>query len=394
MTRAPRAGTAIAPTPWLEPDLLGKIVVARFLELPLRTFEQRVCRLEQEPCFHDLRRATYIGSLSGEPLMADRPAQDNVLGEVLWQDGRAVFRYASHAFDREYRFDEAAVEALTASARLVSRLRLVNTRNRLTHALLHALLQAQAEYLRTGDPLRLRSLSQARISARILAGGACTVVADPSRVSRLLRRLAIRTPSGEIAALRALCPTTREVHRHYVAEIIRRERVRMVEEVAPDPLTDRDIAETVRHEFGVRLSVRTVAYIRHDLGIPDYRERNRRAGYLTATVGFSPLFPLTHDILRHQVPPKAGVYEIRSPMADRRGCTIIYLGSARDLSKRLADHLRGYGGNERLRELLQAGDAWFRYRLVGENWRGVERAVYAAFCATFGVPPSCNRMSP
>ncbi len=189
---------------------------------------------------------------------------------------------------------------------------------------------------------------------------------------------------GETVPLRALCPTTREVHRHYVTEIVRRERLHLVEAVAPDPLTDRDIAEAVRREFGVRLSVRTVAYIRHDLGIPAQRERRRRAGYLTATAGFSPLFPLTPEVLRKQLPPRAGVYEIRCPVAERRGYAIVSLGSARNLSKRLTDHLRGYGSNPRLRELLQAGDAWFRYRLVEENWRDVQRAVYAAFCATFG----------
>lgn len=404
--RARRRGGASRP---LAPDQLGRIVVARFLELPLRTFERRVCALEQAPCFQALRPLVRLGSLSGQPSLAAESSRiANLLAVIQPASDGVVFRYTNPAFDREYRFEEAALARRLERGdpeltRLVSRLRLVNTRNRLTHALVQALLEIQREYVLTGDPLRLKPLSQAALSAhlRLLAhsaqvsvGGACPVDADPSRISRLMRQLAVQLPNGEVVGLRRLCPKARDLHRDYVAQVIKQERLRMMEDETLVPMTDREIAAAVRRAFGARLLPRTVAYIRRDLGLPNHRERGRRSEYLAATMGFSPLLPLTAEALREHVPPEPGVYEIRHPEAPPGACTIIYIGSARDLSKRLADHLRGYGSNERLRGLLQAGDAWFRYCLVGVNWREAERAVYVAFCATFGAPPSCNRMSP
>ena len=64
------------------------------------------------------------------------------------------------------------------------------------------------------------------------------------------------------------------------------------------------------------------------------------------------------------------------------------------MHKRLTAHLRGHSDNARLREFVSAGAVRFRYRRVTQGWREVERAVYRAFCATFGAPPLANRMSP
>lgn len=399
LTRARRAGAPAVSRP-LTPEHLGRIVVARFLELPLRTFERRVRALEQAPHFQELLRdAVRIGSLSGQPSVTARQARGEDLLGVMQRGGDGVvWRYGNPAFDREYMFDEVALGRLMARGdleltRLVSRLRLVNTRNRLTHALVQTLIETQRDYVQTGDPLRLKLLSQAALSARIRARGACSVDADPSRVSRLLRHLAARLPDGEAVRLRSLCPVARDLQRRYVSWVIQQERVRMVEDRTLAPMTDRGIAAAVREEFGARLLTRTVAYIRRDLGIPGSRERERRSEYLSVTVGFSSVLPLTAETLHEQVPPGPGVYEIRRAETPPGMCPIIYIGSARDLRKRLGDHLRGWSDNA----LLQAharGGTHFRYRPVAARWRDFERAVYQAFCATFGTPPLCNRMSP
>lgn len=85
--------------------------------------------------------------------------------------------------------------------------------------------------------------------------------ADPSRVSRLLRGIAARLPNGEIVRLRNLCPAARNLHRYYVSQAIKRERVRIVEDRILVPMTDREIVSTVQSQFGARLLPRTVAYI-------------------------------------------------------------------------------------------------------------------------------------
>ena len=70
---------------WIDPQLLGRIVVARFLELPLRTLERRVRSFERDPLFEALRPAVRSARLARAPVMRTRPAQGNVLGEVRWE---------------------------------------------------------------------------------------------------------------------------------------------------------------------------------------------------------------------------------------------------------------------------------------------------------------------
>lgn len=396
--RAHRPAESATSRP-LAPEQLGRIVVARFLELPLRTFERRVHALEQTPGFAALRATLCIGSVSGKlPASRNYRRNDPLLGIVERDGDDVVWRYAGSAFDREYLFDEVALAGLLPRGdreltRLISRLRLVNTRNRLTHALVQALIEAQRDYVLTGDPLRLRPLSQAALSDRIRTRGACPVDADPSRISRLLRSIAAQLPNGEIVHLRALCPTARDLRRQYVSQIIKQERVRMIENKALTPMTDHEIAAAVHQTFGVQLLTRTVAYIRRDLGIPGSRDPERRSEYLSNTIDFSPVLPLTKEILCGQVPSGSGIYEIRRAEAPSGTCPVVYVGSAANVRKRLNDHLRGYSDNASLQAHLRAG-ACFRYRIVPAGWRDAERALYRAFCATFGTAPVCNRMSP
>lgn len=398
VSRAPRGhGQAAAR---IDRKLLGRIVVARFLELPLRAFERRVHALEQTPDFRTLALdgVLRIGRLAGPAPLRGRGTTDNRLLGVVQVDGdRLLFRYASPTFDRVYRFDETEVAERAAkcraTARLVGSLRLVNTRNRLTHAVVQTLIGVQTDYLFSNDPLRLRALSQTALARTLRASGVCPVDADPSRLSRLLRRLLVRLPNGETAPLRNLCPAARTLHRHYVGQILRQEQAVLIEDETLAPMTDREIARATLREFGARLLTRTVSYIRRDLGIPAARERRQRSKYLAATAGFSPVLPLSEEILRAGVPPGPGVYELRCDRAAPDGCPIIYLGSARNLPKRLGEHLRGYSRNTLLRPFVEEG-VRFRYLRVAEGWREVERRVYRAFCATFNCPPACNRLSP
>lgn len=405
----------------MDPQLLGKIVLARFLEIPLARFNRTV--IEAEALIGKLRLERWIGvgqladaRLCAGPADTDAPRSALTLGTVLDGAHGPVLAYHRESFTREYRFAEEEIGQLVARAAwpegcagLVSRLRLINTRNRLSHALVNAVLTAQAAYLRTGDPLRLVSLPQALISARLRADPALSVVADAGRVSRLVRALTLTLPGGRVAPLGELVPKPRQVHRHLVECIIREEKERMLQGALGAPLSDGDIAAILRREYGADLLRRTVASIRQDLAIPDSRGRRQRMAYLVATEGFSALMPLTPQILRTAVPPHPGVYEIRTTGASgaeekakgwiSRGAKpsragVIYIGSSGDLRKRLGDHLRGNSDNMLLHSQIAGGAARVRYCLVNEAWRVAERRLYEVFCETFGEPPPCNRMSP
>lgn len=401
--------------------LLGKIVLARFLELPLRDFDRLVTRAESSDGFAALRPWVTVGQLEGTQVAHDatdtRQTQaSQVLGEIREANRGLMLLYHRNSYAREYRFDEESVNHLMSRpdlpgerAGVLRRLRLINTRNRLTHALMQAVLASQAAYLRSGQPLALLPLTQAKISAQLQSASNLSVVADPGRISRLVRVLSIALPNGEAMPVGGLFPKPRQVHCHFVEHVIKREKAWMLQGVLWEPLTDEAIAATLQREYGIRLSRRTVANIRHDLAIPDCRSRSQRMNYLAATAGFSTLIPLIPQALRTAIPAQPGVYEIRAalgpPMSEAsEGWLeksappgphgVVYIGSTGDLRKRLGDHLRGSSDNMLLYNHLVGGAARVRFRLLSEGWRWAERDLYRVFCETFGTPPRCNRMSP
>ena len=412
----------------IDAALLGKIVLARFLELPLRAFDRLVTQAESSAGFAALRPWVTVGQLEGASHDAPDAPQTRaspVLGEIrdmknLYPGAGASrdlgFLYHRDSYTREYRFDEEGINLLMSRpdfpaelSSVLRKLRLINTRNRLTHALMQTVLVSQAAYLRSGQALALLPLTQAEISARLRSESNLSVVADQGRISRLVRVLSIALPNGEAVPLGGLFPKPRQVHCHFVDHVIKKEKVWMREGVLWEPLTDEAIAAILESEYGIRLLRRTVANIRRDLAIPDCRSRSQRMNYLAATEGFSALVPLTPQVLRTAVPAQPGVYEIRaalgSPMSEAKEGwleksappgphSVVYIGSTGDLRKRLGDHLRGSSDNVLLYNHLSDGAARVRFRLVSEGWRWVERDLYRVFCETFGTPPLCNRMSP
>lgn len=387
----------------LAADLLGKIVLARFIEIPLRAFDRLVKKWEQSPQFDALKSALTVRQLPGAQTARQvLPEAQRALGHAVLVDGDVTFFHHSESYGREYLFDEEILaDILSRSAnsmelvRLVQHLRLINTRNRISCAIVRKLIETQADYVRSANPLTLRPFSQAQVSAALRAEAGIKVIVDEGRISRLIRKLSIILPGGKEVDLRSLCPKPRQVHYYFVDHVIKNERALMIEGIGivRAPLKDGEIAAEIGKKFAVRLSRRSVAYIRHDLGIPDYRDRGHKSGYLSATTGFSSLLPLTRQSVLAGAPSGPGVYEIRTQDVPTGVCSVVYIGSAGDLRKRLGDHLRGSSGNPSLMQIIAAG-AKFRYRLVCDGWRALERHVYLAFCTTFGVPPACNRMSP
>jgi RNA polymerase sigma-54 factor len=405
----------------IDAALLGKIMLARFLELPLRAFDRLVTQAESSTGFNALRPWFTVGRLEGARVVHDaagipQTKASLILGEVREAGWDLTFLYHRDSYAREYRFDDeegmnrlmAREETPRDFAGTLRRLRLINTRNRLTHALVQAVLAAQAAYLRSGQALSLLPLTQAEISTRLRSESNLSVVADPGRISRLVRGLSIALANGKAVPLSTLFPKPRQVHCHFVDHMIKTEKTWMSEGLLQGPLTDEAVAAILEREHGIRLSRRTVANIRHDLAIPDYKRRSQRTDYLAATEEFSALVPLTAQALRTAVPVHSGVYEIRTAFTFRPGEEkdwpgksvpvvphgVVYIGSAGDLRKRLGDHLRGSSDNALLYRHVADGAARVRFRLVSEGWRWVERELYQAFCETFGTPPPCNRMSP
>ncbi|MEC4683867.1 MAG: hypothetical protein VST70_09370 [Nitrospirota bacterium] len=383
----------------LDPTLLGKISVARILELSLSRFDLFVRQLESGPEIHRMSEIVTAGNLSGAELSTNSEKDIRNLGEIVLTGGNLELLYHRPGFIREYRFNEDEAGRIVEGGqensgirKTIQRLRLVNTRNRLTFSLVRFMIRFQADYLRTGDPMRLRPLTLAQIASALSEGGGYSDVADSSRISRLMRTLRIKGLENRSDPLASLAPSVRQISCYFVSRVIEQEKIMDTNEGWASPLTDTEISERIGAQFGGRISRRTVAHIRREMGIPEAKERAGDGIYHKATLGFSPAMSLSPSVLKESVPDEPGVYEIRST-GSGISVDVIYIGSTGNLRTRLHHHLQGTGNNRRLRERIAEG-AWVRFRIVRKCWREEERAIYRSFCATFGAPPECNRMSP
>lgn len=379
----------------LDPHRVGCIRLARTLEMRPRAFERMVREMENSPAFVAVRPYVHVGQVMETVLAANGRAGRGRALPVAWFDEAAAFQYTSEFFARHYGFETEVLASLaTPAAGLLQQMRVINSRNLLTTSLLRALKRLQQAFLQTRDPLALNALALDELAVGINADPLCPVTADASRLSRLMRHLALGLADGEVVMAPALCPRPREVHRRYVDSVVRAEQSALLEHADRAALCDEEIAMAVLERFGLVLSRRTVANIRRDLGIPSSRGRGANDGYLGVTHGFSPLHPLAREVVRSAAPAVGGVYELHTRGPDARRADVIYIGSAGDLRKRLMDHLRGTGTNACLATHVADGQVWFRYRPVVHRWRETERQVYRAFRDSFGDRPACNRMSP
>lgn len=221
----------------IDAALLGKIMLARFLALPLRAFDRLVIQAESSTGFNALRPWVTVGRLEGARVVHDaagipQTKASLILGEVREAGRDLTFLYHRDSYAREYRFDdEEGMNRLMAHEEIprdfagtLHRLRLINTRNRLTHALVQAVLVSQAAYLRSGQALSLLPLTQAEISTRLRSESNLSVVADPGRISRLVRGLSIALANGKAVPLSTLFPKPRQVHCHFVDHMIKTEK--------------------------------------------------------------------------------------------------------------------------------------------------------------------------
>lgn len=383
----------------LNPALFGKILLARFLDLSLKRFDAYVKALDADPGLERLSRLLEVGQMKGTKVVRLPTGDLPVVGEILSNETFPLFLYYRTSCTREYKFDDSAMGEFLQDGsgnedlrRIVRRLRLVNTRNRMSHSLIEYLLRYQIDYLLCGDPVCLRPITQTQLSDRLSSESQFRDRFDASRLSRIFRNLHVLFPDSQIRGLEYMCPNSREVYCHFVKRVIKNEKSLMAEGEIDAPLSDNEVARRVEEAFGTRISRRTVAHIRREMGIPGKIGRAKSGIYREATADFSPPYVLSPQIVREFAPAEPGVYEIRSfvPGSPEE---VLYIGSAGNIRKRLSYHLYASGCNPLLRKKISEG-ARFRYRIFKEDWRTEERNVYRSFRDTFGKPPECNRASP
>jgi len=427
--------------------LIGIIILAKFLKLPVTRYEAMIEKVEDSPMFRQL----WPGIISTDPfpkarvLEPGRIPTPNAIGQLRKDEKGFYVSYRHAGLTREYLFNEGNFrrwrlrpegfsvsvqpndqpegrsQALSASDEAVRlahdeaqiqalrrQLRLINTRNRLTHMILMGIAEHQGAYLASGDALHLRPLSQVALAdwikgeaqgdSRFLPPGSRLELVDNSMISRLTRNMSVLSPQGQNIPLRDFFPSTRDMHKRLIEAILDEEKEQIRRGDIERAYTDEQIKEKLEERYGVSISRRTVSVCRQGMRIPSSYTRNSNHPKPPRLVHFSFHYPLNTASVKANAPEAAGVYEISlaDVEIDYPLCSggMVYIGSAKNLRKRLRDHLRPNSKNGDLRALLDSHMCSFRYILVRRDLREAEKELCHSFSATYGSLPRCNRISP
>lgn len=174
---------------------------------------------------------------SGEPVIAffDRP---------IWK-GRYRLDAEKYALLRD-RLDPRETARFE---RLLRKLEFVDRRKTTLYRVLEEVLREQADYLRSGDPAKRRAFTQRSLADR--------VDASPSTLNRLIAGKSIQLPWGVEAPLRVFVPSAKTLLKDRLFDLA----------VGRKDASDEALARVLEEETGVRLSRRSIAQYRQDLGL-------------------------------------------------------------------------------------------------------------------------------
>jgi RNA polymerase sigma-54 factor len=314
-----------------------------------------------------------------------------VIAEIIKNGSSLMIKYTYDGFNKIYECSCSREGWEGEVGQLLYKLRRISSRNELTYQVLKGIIKHQGKYLRTGNPLDLVSLTQVALAKSISSEKR---EIHPSWISRLICGLTVVTPSGEEKALKFFFPSKKHLTKFFIRDLLNREREELVSNRIKKPYTD----EQIRDILPSSLSHWSVAQCRKEMGIPPSRRRLLGYKYLPLTANFSILYPLSAEAIQSNAPASPGIYEFRlkgKEIEYPHGKTpIIYIGSTKNIKKRLKDHIGKNSKNGRIREFLENYECFFRYIQLSKNWKKEERRFYQLFFSTYGASPICNRLKP
>lgn len=239
------------------------------------------CGLTREEVLslRELVDRAYIQAELQEPAAAAPAKVFSAVASIELDEGRPVIAF----FHREiwkgrYRLDGGKLAALRQSLpmpgarrldRLVRQLELLDRRKTILYRALEALLDLQRGYLASGDPSERRPLTQAAVAQRLGVA--------PSFLNRLVSNKCVRLPWGLEAPLKALMPSRKRLLLDRVDELAS----------ANPALSDERLRGEVARRFGARLSRRSIAQYRKDLGLGGAARRGRPAAAQTNIISYA-----------------------------------------------------------------------------------------------------------
>jgi hypothetical protein len=335
---------------------IGKIILAKVLEMPLGKYLAFIEKITQER----------TKSICPEDLLTKK----EVYGKVIIAQGTLSFRVSDNRLLKIY-----STHCHT-DHKVVCSMNWINTRNIFSLHVLKSLLQHQHRYWLSGMDVNLWPVTfQQFLSVYPLR------YLDQSRLSRLVPKLLVLTPHHELISLKSLFLSPKRVYAYRIKELIQGSK---------RSLKDKEIQSLLAQQ-GIHLSLRTICNCRKLLNIPNYKER--AAHYYGRDIAFSQYRKLSEKRF-NRIPAEPGVYElsVSGKLDYERGkSNIIYIGSSRDLRKRIASYSGNGVVNGQLSRFLKKQEVFVRFCRT-EHYRVREKELLKDFKNNYGKLPKCNSL--
>ena len=383
------------------------------MELPLGKYKNFIEAVRNSSLFD--RLSIKVERLS-RTRISDKAKErsSKVLAEIIRTGNGFSIRYTYEGFNIRYLVDtkkflecinhvDASVSQKRYStteeaSRLLHKLRRISSRNKITHEILTAVIKHQVGYFRSGNPLDLIPLSQVQLSNWLNSSNTNGNYFDNSVISRIISGKSIITPFGDEIPLGSLFPTQKEINKKLIKEFLDKEVQDLESCEIKRPASDREIRDNLRRKYHLHISRRSVSTCRQELGIPASSRRIYGYKYPPLSVNFSLFYSLEVESVNNNAPCSSGVYELRLDNTEIKyplgSTSVIYIGSGRNIRKRLKDHLRPGSKNGSMKEFLKKHKCLFRYILLLKGWKEEEKRLYDLFVSTYGSPPRCNKVHP
>ena len=334
----------------LHGSTIAKITLSKILKM----------RLEKYTTFIE-RKLNGAEGRQGKPLsFYAKVIQTNGDLRLEIADERLLKRYPNH-------------ETNSSASGIV--VKMINTRNELSEHIVRGILEFQRTFWATGKESDIKPLT----FKQFLSLFPCARL-DESRLSRLVSALALQTLEGRIVSMKRLFSSRRRFHGTVIKSII---------DKSDEALTDKDVQISLREQYDIHISVRTICECRKLLSIPNFRER--RACYYPKGISFSNPIALISKAY-YRIPNETGVYELRgSSKIHYSKCSshVIYIGCSKNLRRRTADYTGRSLKNKLIAEFLHNDNVCIGYR-VTTDYIKLEKELLKNFKQHYGQLPKGN----
>ncbi len=345
---------------------IGRIILSKILEMPLEKYLTYIRKKTNLP-----KNGKCKLPQNGKHAKKDERKRKLVYARVFLNKGNLSFEITDPLLERMAPIDHRKIPGNEVVA-----LKWINTRNMFSKHILCSLLDYQCNFWRSGKEADLRPLTLKGFLQlypyRFL---------DHTRLSRILSSLLVEMPQSRLINLRMMFPSTKRCCAYRIEQIINYHEAL---------LTDRDIQNELARQ-GVHISLRTVCNCRKLLGIPSYKRRNSH--YYGKDIRFSDYVKLAKGQLS-RIPSEAGVYElsiVNKIEYGRRRYDVLYIGSSKNIRKRVANYSGSKAKNIRLKVYVNGYDLFVRCFLT-KNYVQVEKELLTDFKKTYGELPKANRL--